>query len=60
MRKKGGPLAFFDEASSSATANVAVAQRRSNAVKNFILVSLSTFTIDQFVGKMEKGCFNTA
>jgi hypothetical protein len=30
-------LAFFDEASSSATANDAVAQRRSNAVKKFIL-----------------------
>lgn len=38
IRKKGGPLAFLE--SLSANANVAVAQKRNNAVTNFIVMPL--------------------
>ena len=38
IKKKGGPLAFLE--SLSANANVAVAQKRNNAVTNFIVMPL--------------------
>ena len=54
IRKKGGPFDFFDEESLSATTKV-VAQKRNNAVTNFIAISLPTLSSNSIDKQYNQG-----